>query len=74
METLPNRASDAGPESKDPGYSWRDFGDFACEEISRACRSEQSDGKAPDVRNIKRLMHIDAAIRELERAKELLCR
>ena len=22
--TLPNRASDAGPESQDPGYDWRD--------------------------------------------------
>lgn len=74
MENLPSRASDAGPESKDPGYDWRDELDFAGDERMYATRSMPVPGKIPEARNAERIRHIERAIEHLQRAKELLCR
>ena len=74
MENLPNRASDAGPETKDPGYDWRDELDFAGDEKTYAYRAMAVPGKIPEARNAERIRHIERAKEHLERAKELLCR
>jgi len=73
---MPDRASDSGPESKDPGYNWRDHLDFAAECITDvASRAEQlTDAKTAENRNSERIHQINNAIKNLERAKELLCR
>lgn len=70
MESLPSRSSDAGPESKDPGYDWRDYLDFAGEAVHDANRAEWNlkTGNADRVRNIER------AIEHLLGARKLLCR
>lgn len=74
MESIPSRASDAGPESKDPGYDWRDYLDFAREETIVSSRSMCLNGNVPEARNSRRIQAIDNAIEHLQRAKELLCR
>jgi len=74
METLPNRSSDAGPESKDPGYDWRDELDFAGDEKTYAIRAMAVPGKIPEARNAERIHHIDLMVEHALRAKELLCR
>jgi len=74
MQSLPLRASDAGPESQDPGYDWRDYLDFAGDEKTYASRAMTVPGDTPAARNAARIRRIDAAIEHLQRAKELLCR
>ena len=73
-ETLPDRASDAGPDRQESPLTWRDHLDFAGDEIRYADRAEACEGRIPEARNWRRIVRIDAAIAELERAKELLCR
>lgn len=68
---LPNRASDAGPEPKDPGYEWRDYLDFAAEAGRKASRVE---ARSAIALKLARVHDIESAIAHLERAKELLCR
>ena len=71
---IPDRASDAGPDTRGPDYDWRDHLDFAGDEIRYADRAEACEGRIREVRNCRRIVRIDAAIAELEKAKELLCR
>ena len=73
-ETLPDRASDAGPDRKESPLTWRDHLDFATEQIRYADRAESREGHIPEARNYMRIVRIEAAIAELEKAKELLCR
>ena len=68
-ETLPNRASDAGPESKDPGYDWRDYLDSAGEQIRNASRAEAREANTSKSRNRERIARIEAAIEDLGKAR-----
>ena len=75
-ESLPDRASNAGPE---PAWSadadWRDWLCIAEEDISAARRMEidiRFDSNAK--RNRSRIAAINAAMDALQAAKELLCR
>lgn len=71
---IPDRASDSGPDSREPGVTWRDHLDFAAEQIRYAARAEGQEGRIPEMRNYLRIKRVRMAIAELERAKELLCR
>jgi len=75
-ETIPDRASDSGPE-QDPPMDWRDYIDVARDAALRAARAEQDEAGArcrPEWKNRARIRHIEDAIAALQEAKELLCR
>jgi len=73
-ENIPDQTSNAGPETREPNYDWRDHLDFASDQIRKASTSEAVPSLSPKVRNGQRIRHIENAIVELEAAKELLCR
>ena len=73
-ESLPDRASNAGPEPAWPA-DWRDWLCIAEENCAAARRMEidiRFDSNAK--RNRDRIAAIDAALDALQTAKELLCR
>ena len=71
---IPDQTSNAGPEDRESGYDWRDYLDFAGDEITYASRAMRATGKISEARNAERIKRIDAAVANLEKAKELLCR
>ena len=77
MESIPDRESNAGPRSATAEMDWRDYLYEAEEAAARARRAETCPTWMPgqsDIRNRKRLDHIQAAMDALQAAKELLCR
>jgi hypothetical protein len=73
-ESLPDRASNAGPE---PAWrnDWRDWLCIAEEDIAAARRMEKDTRFGSDAgRNRNRIAAINAAMDALQAAKELLCR
>jgi hypothetical protein len=73
---LPDRVSDAGPDPVEDEYEydWRDYLDFARDEIWAAERAERLEaGTAAEVHH-DRIAAIDDAITMLQKAKEYLCR
>jgi hypothetical protein len=83
-ETMPDRASDSGPEEYHP-LDWRDWLDDARENALNASRAEADEWKplagwnilatsaaTAAVRNRARLRYIRAAREALDRAEELL--
>ncbi len=73
-EMIPDRASNAGPEPT-PALDWRDYLDFAGENVRAAGRIEIDDRfRKPADRNRNRISAINYAIEQLERAKEELCK
>ena len=75
-ETIPDRASNAGPEPEAP-MDWRDCIDEARDEARSASRAMAVPSR-PDLpgvcANQLRIAAIDRAIEALQSAKELLCR
>jgi hypothetical protein len=71
-ESIPPRASDAGPEPSGLN-DWRDHLDFAGDYIRKASRAEPEVGQTPISRSKARRKYIDDAIEALIAAKELLC-
>ena len=73
-ETIPDRASNGGPENATADMDWRDLLWAADEDIRAAKRMEQScesiDGAK---RNRNRIVAIESAIEALQQAKEMLC-
>lgn len=72
--TLPNRASDAGPEPQE--MDWRDHIDEAEDLCGRARRAMAEPARPEQAakRNKMRLDRIEVAISHLNAAKELLCK
>lgn len=66
--TIPNRASDAGPDPL-PLPGWRDLCEFAREEIRDAERYDRDDLMAEQK---LRIAHLDHAIYQLQLAVDLL--
>lgn len=73
MGTLPTRASDAGPESKEADYDWDDYRSFAVDCLIYAGRAQKIEGGTPREVNAERLHQLDNAIKNIVLAKEMLC-
>lgn len=76
MINIPDRASNAGPESSED-LDWRDQLWVADENVAAARRMEQDSfdyEAAGEKRNRSRIEAINHAIAALQEARELLCR
>lgn len=76
---IPDRVSNAGPDTREPDYDWRDHVDFAecftgSAKNAESVYHEYPANNTPRSINRSRIAAIDAAIEQLEKAKELLCR
>ena len=67
INSVPNRASDAGPESSTEELTWRDYLDCAEDNIRDAKRRYRDD---PVEEKRLRTFSIDAAIEELQAARK----
>ena len=73
-ETIPDRASNGGPENATADMDWRDLLWVADENIKAAKNMMSEPFMSPVRANRNRIAAIESAIEALQQAKELLCR